>query len=114
MQTECVIPQLKELEQLKLSPSTKSAAADKFITQKYKLKQTKPRNNVKGWDYFDHHQIFIFCQNYFVVKLKLLRNSSDFLVLDVINITFVLRFVKSNKFYYVKTTKVIDWTSFSC
>ena len=48
MQTECVIPQLKELEQLKLSPSTKSAAADKFITQKYKLKQTKPRNNVKG------------------------------------------------------------------
>ena len=48
MQTECVIPQLKELEQLKLSPNTKSAAADKFITKKYKLKQTKPRSNVKG------------------------------------------------------------------
>ena len=34
MQSECVTPQLKELEQLKLSPSTKNANADKFITKK--------------------------------------------------------------------------------
>ena len=31
MQTEGITSKLKELEQLKLSPSTKSAAADKFI-----------------------------------------------------------------------------------
>ena len=30
--------ELKELEQLKLSPSTKSATADKFITKKHKKK----------------------------------------------------------------------------
>ena len=34
MQSEFVTPQLKELEQLKLSPSTKSANANKFITKK--------------------------------------------------------------------------------
>ena len=34
MQSECVMPLLKELEQLKLSSSTKSATVDKFITKK--------------------------------------------------------------------------------
>ena len=34
MQSEFVTPQLKELEQLKLSPSTKGANANKFITKK--------------------------------------------------------------------------------
>ena len=33
MQSECVMPSLKELEQLKLSSSTKSATVDKFITK---------------------------------------------------------------------------------
>ena len=36
MQSECVMPQLKQLEQLKLSSSTKSAIVDKFITKKHK------------------------------------------------------------------------------
>ena len=33
MQSECAMPQLKELEQLKLSSSAKSATADQFITK---------------------------------------------------------------------------------
>ena len=38
MQSECIIPLLKELEQLKLSSSTvkKRATVDKFITKKDK------------------------------------------------------------------------------
>ena len=36
MQSKYVTPQLKELEQLKLSTNTKSATADKFITKKKK------------------------------------------------------------------------------
>ena len=37
MQSKCIMPQLKEIEQLKLSPSTKTAADDeKFITEKHK------------------------------------------------------------------------------
>ena len=39
MQNECVTPQLKELEQLKLSSSTKGAVADKFTTKKPTRKQ---------------------------------------------------------------------------
>ena len=34
MQSECVMPQLKELEQLKLPSSTESATVDKSITKK--------------------------------------------------------------------------------
>ena len=39
MQSECVTPYIKELEQLELSSSTKSATADKFIIAKKKHKQ---------------------------------------------------------------------------
>ena len=44
----------------------------------------------------------------FVVKLKLLKKSSDFLLLGVTNITFMLIFKKSSKFYYVQTVKVVN------
>ena len=64
------------LEQLKLSPSSKSATAEKFTTK---------------------HQL-----------------SSDFLLVGVSNITLVLRFMKSNNFYYVQTSKVIDSKEVSC
>ena len=36
MQSEYDTPKLKELEQLKLLPSVKSATADKYITKKHK------------------------------------------------------------------------------
>ena len=36
MQSECVMPLLKELERLRLSSSTKSATVNKFITKKHK------------------------------------------------------------------------------
>ena len=36
MQSECVMPQLKELEQLKLSSSAKSATFNKYITKNHK------------------------------------------------------------------------------
>ena len=41
MHSECVTPQLKELEQLKLSPSTKIATSDTFITHKKKHTHTQ-------------------------------------------------------------------------
>ena len=43
---------------------------------------------------------------FFVVKLTLLRKSSDCLLLGVTNITLVLRFMKSNESHYVQTVKV--------
>ena len=46
MQSECFTPQFKELEQLKLSPSTKSATADKFITKNHK-KQCRMLRSIK-------------------------------------------------------------------
>ena len=57
--------------------------------------------------------IYPFCilpkfSDFFVAKLKLLRKSSDVLLLGVTNITLVLRFMKSNKFHYVQTTKVVN------
>ena len=45
---------------------------------------------------------------FFVVKLKLLRKSSNFLLLGVTNIILVLRFLNNNKFYNVKTVKVVN------
>ena len=47
MQSKCVTPQLKELEQWKLSPNTKSATADKFITKKNKTKQKKNKKQCR-------------------------------------------------------------------
>ena len=53
--------------------------------------------------------------NFFVVKLQLLRKSSDFLFLaGVTNITLVLRFMISNKFYYFQTAKVVNSKDVSC
>ena len=46
---------------------------------------------------------------FFVVKLRLLRKLSDILLLGVTNTTLVLRFMKSNKFYYVQTAKVVNF-----
>ena len=45
---------------------------------------------------------------FFVAKLKLLRKSSNFLLLGVTNIILVLRFMNNNKFYNVKTVKVVN------
>ena len=53
---ECVTPQLKELEQSKLSLSPKSATADKF-------KNKNNKNNKSGIQ----HQLPIFCQNQFLL-----------------------------------------------
>ena len=50
----------------------------------------------------------------FVVILRLLRKSSDILLLVVTNTTLVLRFMKSNKFYYVQTAKVLNSKGVSC
>ena len=51
---------------------------------------------------------------FFVLKLKLMTKSSDFLLLGVTDITLVLRFVKSNKFYDVQTAKVVTSKDVSC
>ena len=64
-----------------------------------------------------NHRILALSYPYFanvIVKLKLLRKSSEFLLLGVINITLVLRFVKRNKFYCVQTAKVVDLKDFRC
>ena len=45
---------------------------------------------------------------FFAVKLRLFRKSSDVLLLGLTNITLVLRFKKSNKFYCVQTAKVVN------
>ena len=66
MQSECIPPQLKELQQLKLSPSTKSATADKFITknpQKAVLKAKQKqlvKSKVPSINYPYFAKIFIF------------------------------------------------------
>ena len=44
----------------------------------------------------------------FVVKLRILRKSSDVLLPSVTNTKLVLRFMKSNKFYNVQTAKVVN------
>ena len=81
MQTECVIPQLKELEQLKLSPSTKSAAADKFITKKYKTKTNKTKKQCQRlrllWPASNIHILpkLFCCKIEIVEKLKWLFSS---------------------------------------
>ena len=53
MQSKCVTPQLKELEQWKLSPNTKSATADKFITKKTKQNKKKTRSSVEWRNHCD-------------------------------------------------------------
>ena len=45
---------------------------------------------------------------FFAVKLRLLRKSSDIWLLGVINTTLVLRFMTSNKFYFVQTAEVVN------
>ena len=44
----------------------------------------------------------------FVGFSKLLKKSSDLLLLDVTNVTLELRFMKINKFYYDLTAKVVN------
>ena len=51
---------------------------------------------------------------FFVVKLRLLRKSSEILLLGVDNTTSVSRFMKSNKFFYVQTAKVVNSNNVSC
>ena len=45
MQSEYIMPYLKELEKVKLSPSTKGATVDKFITKK------DTRSSIECWDH---------------------------------------------------------------
>ena len=56
------------------------------------------------------HQLLIFHQIFqiFVVKLKLLRRWIESLLLGMTEITLVLRFKTSNKFYYVQTVKDVN------
>ena len=92
---------LKELEQLNISSSTKSATADRFCKKVPKYPDKKvPRTNYPN-----------FAKRFkvFVVKLRLLRKSSDILLLVVTNTTLVLRFMKGKKFYYVQTAKVANF-----
>ena len=66
------------------------------------------------------HQIPIFYQNshFFIVKLKLLKKSSDVFLLGVTYILLVVRLVKSNKFDYVQHillyAKVVNSKDVSC
>ena len=98
MQSECLTPLLKELEQLNFSPSTKSATADEF----YKEGPRYPGKKVHSINY----PYFAKSSKFFVVKFRLLRKSSDNWLLGMTNTTLVLRFMTRNKFYYVQTAKV--------
>ena len=55
-----------------------------------------------------HTAYFAKLSKFFVVKLKLLRKSSDFLLLDMTKITLALKFIESIKFYYVQTVKAVN------
>ena len=50
--------------------------------------------------------------NFFVVKLRLLRKSSEVLLLGGTNIILVLRFIKSDKFFCAQTAKVVNSKDF--
>ena len=100
MQSECLTHYLKELEQLNISPSAKSAFADEFCKKVLRY----PSKKVPSISY----PYFVRSFKLFVVKLRLLRKSSEILLLGVTNTTLVLRFMKSNKFYYVQTAKVVN------
>ena len=43
-----------------------------------------------------------------MVRLKFQGKSIDFLLLGMANITFQLRFMKSNKFYNIQTAEVVN------
>ena len=60
----------------------------------------KNKNNWINQRYSINYPYFPKLFNFFVVKLKLLRKASGFLPLGETNIMLVLRFLKSNKFYY--------------
>ena len=101
---------------MKHLPSITSAAAKKNITK-------NTRSSVECWDHSDkikgtlksiNYPYFAKVFRFFVVKLKLLRKSSDFLLLGVTKITLVLRFMNSNGFYYVQTTKVVNSKDVNC
>ena len=81
-----------------ISPSTKSATADEYFK---KVPRYKKVPSINYW-YFAKRFKF------FVVKLRLLRKSSDILLLGMTNTTLVLRFTKSNKLYYVQTAEVAN------
>ena len=57
------------------------------------------------------HQLPIFCQHFqfFCCKIEICEKIKwHFLILGVTNIRFVLRFMKSNTFYYFKIAKVVN------
>ena len=91
---------------IKLSPSTKmNSGVNKFTTKHQKLCQYLRAlwQNKKTISQINHrylesvtHILSIF-QSFVVVKLKLMRKSSDFLLSDVTNIILVLKFMESNK-----------------
>ena len=80
---------------IKYFTKEKSATADRF----YKKVPRYPDKKVLSTKYPYFTKRFKF----FVVKSRLLRKSSDILLLGMTNTTLVLGFMKSNKFYYVQT-----------
>ena len=80
--------------------STKSATAEKF----YKKVPRYPSKKVTSITY----PYFVKSCKFFVAKLRLLRKLSDIFLLYVTCARFVLRFMKSNKFYYVQTAKFVN------
>ena len=122
----CVVPihLMTTHEKLKLSPSTKSATADKFIITKktwavsnveiavikhVKIKTVKPTQ----------HRLLIFYQKFQILWCKIEINKKiecwvTFCFWVWLNLTLVLRFLISNKFYYVQTAKIVNSKNDSC
>ena len=61
----------------------------------------------------NQHQLPIFCQNFqiFCCKIEIFEKINDVLFLAVTNTTLVSRFMKSNKFYFVQTAKIVNVVS---
>ena len=119
MQKEDISSKLKKLVQF--LPSTKVAPANKFTTKHKKPCQIwrSLRQNLKTINQINHRYLtssthispnFQFC----VVKLELLKKSSEFLLLGVSNNILVLRFMESNVFNCVKAPKVLKSKDGSC
>ena len=89
--------------------SAKTASNNVEITvAKWKQLIIKSKIPSINYPYFD--KIF----NFFIVNLTSLRKLSDILLLGVTNTPLLLRFIKSNKFYYTQTAKLVNSKYVSC
>ena len=107
MNVSCLIS-IKELEQSKLSSSTKSATVDKVITRKHKEAESKTEFIVTKYKLLNtwypastSHILEKF--SHFYCKIEIFVAFHRYFAF---NITLVLRFMMRNKFYYVQTANV--------